>query len=445
MKNLFKKSLRNSKYLLVFFLFGCHLINPEIDPKLTAPITIKKQPKPIEQRANNQFESRELTTAKINKKKVKVALFLPFSGKNKELGWHLFNAATLALFDNDVNNNIELVLVDSKDTPQEAAKAFKEIIDKDIKVVIGPVFTPSIEAIEADVKANKIIIISLSNNQKLMGKVTNNSAIFLSGMMPETQVEKIVSYALGKEKTNFAIIAPNTQYGLTITDLLKRTVKARDGNFIVSEVYQPNGRDLDKTVLRVINSFTVPSRLAEGKGNKGKLNKTSAVSDNDHSYPQVIMIPDSGKALSQIVASIQNQNKDEREFQIIGTSQWDDISTLNDLSLSGAWFAAPENEKFRKLEKSYYGTYNKFPPRLASIAYDSVAVVVEMIDRKNGKNIEVADLINYNANGKNGFDGIDGLFRFLPNGLVQRNLAVLEVRSGRFDTIEKPVEKFLKY
>ena len=38
-----------------------------------------------------------------------------------------------------------------------------------------------------------------------------------------------------------------------------------------------------------------------------------------------------------------------------------------------------------------------------------------------------------------------GGFRFLPNGLVQRNLAVLQVGSGEFVTIDKPAEKFLKY
>jgi hypothetical protein len=32
----------------------------------------------------------------------------------------------------------------------------------------------------------------------------------------------------------------------------------------------------------------------------------------------------------------------------------------------------------------------------------------------------------------NGFSGVDGIFRLLPSGLVERGLAVMEVRNRRF-------------
>ena len=144
-------------------------------------------------------------------------------------------------------------------------------------------------------------------------------------------------------------------------------------------------------------------------------------------------------------ASIKKQNRDERDFQIIGTSQWDDLSTLNDFNLSGAWFPSPESAKFHNFEKNYFQLYNKFPPRISSIVYDSVSVIAELAARKKGQIPVITDFTGYTNPPKNGFEGIDGLFRFLPNGLVQRNLAVLKVSGGRFETIEKPVEQFLKY
>ncbi len=399
----------------------------------------------VPEKTANQFESRDLNTQKFNEKKIQVALFLPFSGKNKDLGWSLFNSAVLSLFENDLNHNIELILIDSKDTPAEASKAFKEVIDRKIKIVIGPVFSSAIEAIEKDVLRNNITMISLSNNQQLMGKTSPDGGVFLAGMMPEVQVDKIVNYAMDKGKFSFAIIAPNNQYGKTITDLFKKIVRSRDGNFITSEFYDSDnkigGEGLDRSVERVINSFSVPSHLTDGKN---KLKKDAVINEADYSYPQVILIPESGKILSKIVASIKKQNKEERDFQIIGTSQWDDISTLNDINLVGAWFASPENEKFRNFEKSYYQIYDKFPPRISSIAYDAVTVISEVIDRKKGAPT-VSDFTGYANPPKNGFEGIDGLFRFLPNGLVQRNLAILQVGNGRFEVIEKPLDQFLKY
>lgn len=428
--------------LLVLFLFGCQSFTKKFEPQ--KPVAAPTQTEEQRKETHEQFESRSLETQKFNTKKTQVALFVPFSGKNKELGWHLFNSATMSLFENDQNHNIELVLIDSKDNPDEAKKAFKEIVDRKIKIVIGPVFSSIVDVIEKDAKRNGITVISLSNNQQLMGKVNDDGGIFLAGMMPEAQVDKIVSYAMDKGKFTFAIIAPNNQYGTTITTLFKKIVRNRDGNFITAEFYESNGKDLDRIVEHVINSFTVPSKLTEGKkGNK--LKKDAVINDSDRSYPQVIFIPESGKILSKIVASIKKQNTDERDFQIIGTSQWDDVSTMNDPNLYGAWFAAPENDRFRNFEKAYYQTYNKFPPRISSIVYDSVGAISQLIDYKKGYTPTITDFTSYAVAPKNGFDGIDGLFRFLPNGLVQRNLAVLQVGSGRFDTLEKPVDQFLKY
>lgn len=396
-----------------------------------------------EPETHEQFESRNLTDVKKDEKKTQIALFLPFSGKNKDLGWSLYNAATISLFDNDLGHNIELVLIDSKDSPEEAKKAFAQIVDRKIKVVIGPVFSSSVAAIEKEAKANKITVISLSNNQELMGKTNEDGGVFLAGMLPEPQIDKIIGYAMEHGKYSFATITPNNQYGKTITDLMKKIVRNRDGNFITAEFYNPDEKDIDRAVENVINSFALSSRISEGK--KKKLKKDEVVTEADKIYPQIIMIPEAGKPLFKIVSSMKRLNKDERDFQLVGTNQWDDISTINDFHMIGSWFVAPENEKFRNFERSYYRSFNKFPPRIASIVYDLTSAAAEIAARKPGKEIVIADFTNFENPPKNGFEGIDGLFRFLPNGIVQRNLAVLQVSNGKFDTVEKPIEMFLKY
>ena len=157
------------------------------------------------------------------------------------------------------------------------------------------------------------------------------------------------------------------------------------------------------------------------------------------------MVPESGKILSKLVYFINGQNINERDFQIIGTSGWDDISTLGDEALKGAWFPAPDNHKFSLFQQKYYKTYNQYPLRISSISYDILAAIAKMIDTKKGKVPTISDLTNYSSSSQNGFDGIDGLFRFLPNGIIQRNLAVLEVEDNYFKTIEPATSKFLKY
>jgi hypothetical protein len=41
-----------------------------------------------------------------------------------------------------------------------------------------------------------------------------------------------------------------------------------------------------------------------------------------------------------------------------------------------------------------------------------------------------------------GFAGVNGVFRFLPNGLNERGLAVLEVRADRFAVIDPAPTSF---
>lgn len=425
-------------FLLISLLsfFGCTSLPEDTsNGKLvleSVPIS-KKLPEQSSPIFSQAIETRDLQTIKSNKKKIKVALFLPLSGKNKDLGTHLFNAATMSLFDNDPNNNIELVAIDSKNLEEDTAKNFdKNIVKQGIKIVIGPVFSQSIEAIKPLVKANKITLISFSNNQKLANFVDKDSGIFLAGYLLETEIDKIVSYCLEKGKKNFAIVAPNNQYGITANNLLKKIVKDRDGVFVASELYQ-NNKDIVTASQTIVNSFTTLSKT-----------KNKIVAEGEKIYPQVILIPESGQNLSKIIANIKKSNVEERDLQIIGTSQWDDISTLNNSDLVGAWFASPEVARFNKFEKSYYQTFGKNPPRISAIAYDLVAAISELINKKDNKEPILQDFINY-TNSKKGFSGIDGLFRFLPNGLVQRNLAVLEVGENKFETLEKPADEFLKY
>jgi hypothetical protein len=97
------------------------------------------------------------------------------------------------------------------------------------------------------------------------------------------------------------------------------------------------------------------------------------------------------------------------------------------------------------IEKNYYNSFNKFPPRISSIVYDAVLAVAKIAQNKSNSKIALSDFTNFSNPPKNGFDGIDGIFRFLPNGAVQRNLAVLQVGNGKFETLDSSIEKFLKY
>jgi len=420
--------------LIIFLSSSCSLYTPEEQP---API-VDKRDQVINLAPHDQFESKDLETLKVERQKVQVALFLPLSGKHQELGWSLANSAFMSLYDNDRKRNIELILFDTKAEVKTAKKVFDDIISRNIKLVIGPVFSNIATSIKEDAIANNISVISFSNNRDLIRNIVIDEkidgGIFLAGMMPETQIDKIVDYSMQQNYQRFAIIAPRNQYGNAITTLYKKIIKDRDGKFITGEFYRNSNYNIDRVVNRVINSFTIDEEI--------EINNDTVIEEEQRQYAQVIMIPESGKILDQIIASIKKQNINEREFKIIGTSAWDNIATINNPEIFGAWFVAPKNNKFRYFEKNYYKNFGKFPPRIASISYDLVGALGQIIRNKGTiTSPSASDITNF----KEGFEGIDGLFRFLPNGIVQRNLAVLEVSDDGFKTIQDPEDEFLNY
>ena len=372
------------------------------------------------------------SSPKIIQKKVKVAALLPLSGKNKELGTSMLNSIILSLFENDKDNNIELVVFDSKDGGVDTKKAIGAIVAQNIKTVIGPIFSSDIEAVSSIAADNKMTILSFSNNQDLSQK----SGIFLMGFLPEQQIERMSAYAISAGKDNIAIIAPNNQYGVKFSDILKEMVKRKDGNFISSQLYNNSSKDLEMAVAKTLAANMVPDRL----NSKNKKN----IKAEDRVYANAILIPESGMTLSKIVTLINKLNVNERPIQIIGSSNWDDIATLNDPNLVGGWFAGADPTRYRDFEKRYYQIYNKFPPRISSIGYDAALAVIQTIKQSNKRDLTPNDFINYQSP-KNGFEGMDGLFRFLPNGIVQRNFAILEIGNGKFNMIDSPNTMFFKY
>ena len=377
---------------------------------------------------NNHLESYNISSEDGNKTmaKTKIAIFLPFSSKNKDIAQNIANATILSLFENDKYHKLELVFIDSKETAQEQKLAFQEIVDRGIKTVIGPIYSNSINIIDPIAKEYGITVISLSNNIDMLGKIFDNGGgVFIAGILLETQIEKIVNYAISQDKNNFAILAPNNQYGKITTEYLKKFVKIRGGNFISSEFYDKE-QDLDYVSNKLINSFILPP----------KYHAKQPISESDKQYPQLIMIPESGNILTKAVIALKKQNTNELDLQLIGTSQWDEISTLEDSNLFGSWFAAPAPQGFADFKKRYQQYFNKIPSRISSIAYDAVLAISQLQKEPTAKNL---------IDRKDGFKGIDGDFRFLPNGAVQRNLAILEVGIANFEIVDKPNNRFLRY
>lgn len=430
---------------LLLILVGCDLIPypaPTKMPRPAQPALTPQVPSQAKSETPTVAAPDKVNTGNIDSqrfitKKIKVGILLPFSGKNKELGWQLLNVATMSLFDNDNARKIELVLIDEDSSID---KILRKIDEQKIKIVIGPVFSTTASAIKNRIK-DGVTFISLSNNQGLLADTgKNNPKLFVAGFLPDQQIDRVVTFAIGEDASAFAILAPSTQFGGLISDLSKISIRNKDGNLVRIEFYNPSAKDvsqeIERAMAKIISSFAAgPNTSVATKANKKPGFKPSRTRSDYN--PKVIMVAEPGKNLAIIAKVMQKLNKDQLDLRIAGVINLDNTENIKNLDLTGLWFSAPKADRFSAFSKAYYQTYGNLPPRISSIIYDLVAALSEIADEES---IDPKKLPQ-----EQGFAGIDGMFRFLPNGLVQRNYAILTIENSELKVLDEPLEKFLNY
>jgi len=151
-----------------------------------------------------------------------------------------------------------------------------------------------------------------------------------------------------------------------------------------------------------------------------------------------IFIPDGAEAVAAVVAALNANGVDTKKVQLLGTGLWEDAQVFSNSHLESAWYAGPDSGGFRSFSVRYRGRYGQDPVRTASLAYDAVALVSALVKTQQGK----ARFAEETLTNSSGFAGIDGVFRFRPDGTNQRGLAVLRVTSTGGQVISPPPKAF---
>jgi len=135
-----------------------------------------------------------------------------------------------------------------------------------------------------------------------------------------------------------------------------------------------------------------------------------------------VFIPDGADAVPQVVRALAAAKVNFNRVQLLGTGLWDDPRIFSDKDLQGGLYAAPAPDGFRSFATRYRARYNQDPVRTATLAYDAVALVAALVKTQGEQRFSEQTLTN-----ASGFAGIDGVFRFRPEGTNDRGLAVMRV------------------
>ena len=345
-------------------------------------------------------------TTNIGEGKVKAGLILPLSasGNATVAAQSMRNAAEMALAEFN-NPDLQLLVKDDGGSAPGAQQAAQQALDEGAEIILGPLFALTVGPVGRAARARGVPVIAFSTDTNVAAR-----GVYLLSFLPEADVERIIGYAASQGRRSFAALVPDNVYGSVAEAAFKQAVGRAGGRVIALERYP-----LDRAQMQT------PVR-----------NVAQAASQAD-----AIFVPDGTDAVPTIVQTLTANGIDTKRVQLLGTGLWEDAQIFSNPLLDGAWYAGPDSTGFRNFSARYRTRYGKDPVRTASLAYDAVALVAALVKTQGRQRFSDDVLTN-----SSGFTGIDGLFRFRPDGTNQRGLAVLRVSPTGGQIISPPPKGF---
>lgn len=331
------------------------------------------------------------TPGTVGQGQTKIALILPLSatGNAGAAAQSMRNAAEMAFADFN-NPDVQLIFKDDAGTSQGAQTAARQAIEEGAQVILGPLFASAVAAVAPIARAAGVPVIAFSTDTNVATR-----GVFLLSFLPESDVERVVTYAVSQGRHAFAALVPDNAYGGAVEAAFRQIVPAKGGRVVAIARYRPGDAGMQGAVRQI-------AQAAAGA--------------------DTLFIPDSGDAVPQVAKQLTAAGVNMKRLQVLGTGLWDDPRIFSDAALEGSWFAAPDSTGYKAFVERYRAKFGQEPVRTATLAYDAVALMIALARSAPGQRITAETLTN-----PSGFAGIDGVFRFRVDGTNQRGLAVHKV------------------
>jgi branched-chain amino acid transport system substrate-binding protein len=354
--------------------------------------------------ANNQIESQPLQN--IGAGNIRVGLILSLSGAGNAgvAAQSMRNAAELALAEFN-NPNIQLIVKDDGGTAQGAQAAAQAAIAEGAEIILGPLFSHAVAAAGQVTRTRSVPMIAFSTDSNVAAR-----GIYLLSFQPENDIDRVITFATARGKRSIIAFVPDNAYGNVVEGAIKQYAGSRNARIVALQRYNQNAADIGSAVRRITSNL----RQAD-----------------------LVVIADGAESTAVLVQALAANGVTPRRVQFAGAGLWDDQNVFSMKDMEGAWFAAPDTAGFRAFAQRYRARFGTEPARTASLAYDAVSLVAQLV-KTQGPNRFTEEVLT----SRSGFAGVDGVFRFRSDGTCERSLAIMEIRGGTSRVIQPAAANF---
>jgi len=353
---------------------------------------------------NNQIETQPLQN--IGGGNVRVGLILSMSGAGNAgvAAQSMRNAAELAL--SEFNNpNIQLIMKDDGGTAQGAQAAAQQAIAEGAEIILGPLFSHAVAAAGQTTRTRSVPMIAFSTDSNVAAR-----GIYLLSFQPENDIDRVITYAAARGRKSIMGFVPDNAYGNVVEAAIKQFSSARGAKVTAVERYGTGQADPLSAVRRAQAGFR---------------------------STDLIIIADGAEATPRMLQALNSVGVTPKKIQFAGAGLWDDQNVFAIKDLEGAWFAAPDNNGFNGFSQRYTARFRAQPARTASLAYDAVSLVAQLV-KAQGANRFTEEVLT----SRSGFAGVDGVFRFRNDGTCERALSIMEIRGGTSRVVQQAPNNF---
>lgn len=337
---------------------------------------------------------------KAARRPVKIAMLLPLAGfdQTAAIAKSMKQAGEMALFERD-NPHVQLIVKDDKGTFEGARAAAEEALNDGAEVILGPLFAKAVEGAAAVARARNVPVIAFSNDTSVAG-----NGVYLMSFLAAPEVERIVAFTAGQGKRRFAALISDDAYGRMVEPVFRAAVARAGGTLVHSEIYPRQANALHAPAKRLIEA--IKREEAEGQP------------------VDALFLPAGQDVLPQIGPLLALNGIDPARVKLIGTGAWEYPNIGRDATFVGGWYPGPDPQGWREFSERFARTFGSAPPRVASLAFDAVALSIALSANPPGQRYTAANLTR-----PEGFPGVDGTVAFLADGTSERAMAVLEVQT----------------
>ncbi len=343
---------------------------------------------------------------------VPVALLVPRSSAQSGdavLARSLENAARLAIADLGGTVQIDLRVYDTGGSAATAAAQASQAVSDGARIILGPVYAESANAVGLAVRGQNVNVLSFSNNATIAG-----GNVFVLGPTFLNTAQRLTRFAARQGKGNIVVVHGTDLSGQLGRDAIQQAIRGSGARLAATVAYDLSQQSVIATVPQV----------------KSAVESSGADS--------IFLTATTAGALPLFTQLLPESGVSPALTQYIGLTRWDIPSQTTALpGVQGGWFALPDPAKSQQFVSRYSAAYGGAPHPIGGLAYDGIAAIGALVGA--GK----ADALTGGALTQGaGFQGVNGIFRLRPDGTNERGLAVATIQNKQVVVIDPAPTSF---